>query len=295
MLSSGIPTREEYQRLESEPYFEALLEFSRKFGRECQRNSKWARSYGRKWVRDPFLQWSRRWEYVYVAQRLLQGAETESMRRTVVDAGSGFTFFPFYLSQVDSGIEMHCYDSDPTVGEALLEACDILGTGPEFSLEDLESLGQDDETIDAVYSVSVIEHTKNPRKVIDEVYRILKPGGLFICTFDISFESRSPMHVRHVRELIEHIAALFDFPSDWKPISFDSLPLDDDIVTTKWDSDTIRSGLPWRNPLLVWFYDVLRGRYRNTLYRPMTFCCQSMTKKRILKEQPGGRPSISID
>lgn len=295
MLSSGIPTREAYERLESEILYPDLLKYSQEFEQRSWSEDGSVRRYRNKWVKDPFRQWSRRWEYVYVAQRLLQWAENQPTGCTVVDAGSGFTFFPFYLSQVDSGIEMHCYDSDPTVGEALLEACDILGAGPEFSLEDLESLGQDDETIDAVYSVSVIEHTKNPRKVIDEVYRILKPGGLFICTFDISFETRSPMYVGHVRELIEHIAALFDFSSDWKPISFDSLPLDNDIVTTKWDSDTIRSGLPWRNPLLVWFYDVLRGRYRNTLYRPMTFCCQSMSKKRILNEQQGGRPSISID
>lgn len=38
----------------------------------------------------------------------------------------------------------------------------------------------DDETFDLVYSDNVMEHIQNPKIVFQEIYRVLKPGGLFI-------------------------------------------------------------------------------------------------------------------
>lgn len=279
MLKSGIPLQTEYGRLESEPAFEALLRYSREFESRCRSDSQSMRRYGSKWVKDPFLQWSRRWEYVYVAQRVTSWAETRPAPLKVVDAGSGFTFFPFYLLQASPGLDIDCYDTDPTAGEALAEAADMLGVKPGFRIEDLESLRQEDNSIDIVYSVSVIEHTRHPQTVIDEVCRVLKPGGLFVCTFDISFDNRSPMHVRHVAKLAAHLGRRFSVASDWPDIDFGALPSDNDIVTTGWVASTQAAPLPWRQPRLVWLYDLLRGRPRATLYRPMTFCCGTFTKR----------------
>ena len=281
MLTSGVPARDEYLGIESDPTYRELLEFSRKFERDCHVGSRSVRDYGSKWVQDPFLQWSRRWEYLYVAQRLAAWLAGRKRPATVVDAGSGFTFFPFYLLQAHPDLVVDCYDNDPIAGQALAHATSVLGTGPGFHIEDLESLSGEEGTIDAVYSVSVIEHTKNPRKVVDEINRVLKPGGLFVCTFDVSFEKRSPMHVRHVEKLVDHIVEVFDLSPDWQPIDFASLPADNSIVATSWDSDAVRSALPWRNPTLVWLYDLLRGRFRSTLSRPMTFCCVTATSKTV--------------
>jgi SAM-dependent methyltransferase len=216
---------------------------------------------------------------VYVAQRLSDWLATRPGSPIVADAGSGFTFFPFYLLQAHTGLRIDCLDNDPVAGEALLEAADILGTGLAYHVEDLESLNLGDETLDAVFSVSVIELTRNSRKVIEEIDRVLKPEGLFLCTFDVSFEVRSPMHVRHVAELVNQIEQVFDLASDYQPIAFQTLSAENTIVTTHWDSEAVKSGLPWRNPLLVWAYDALRGRYRRRLYRPMTFCCLAGTRK----------------
>jgi SAM-dependent methyltransferase len=279
MLSSGIPTREEYLRLESEPLYAELLAFAEEFEQHCRTARGSTQSYYRKWVQDPFRQWSRRWEYVYVAQRLSEWLSGSAGSQQVVDAGSGFTFFPFYLARAFPELEIHCFDNDPTAGAALRQAAESLGTGPNFCIEDIENLRRPDASVDAVYSVSVIEHTQNPGRVVDEINRVLKPGGIFICTFDISFEARSPMHVRHVQRLLDHISDVFDVSPDWQPVSLDSLATDAKIVSTAWDSPAVKAGLPWRNPLLVWIYDMLRGRFRSTLYRPLTFCCQTLSKK----------------
>jgi 2-polyprenyl-3-methyl-5-hydroxy-6-metoxy-1,4-benzoquinol methylase len=38
----------------------------------------------------------------------------------------------------------------------------------------------DDDFFDVITMIEVIEHVKNPKETIDEAYKILKPGGLFI-------------------------------------------------------------------------------------------------------------------
>jgi len=49
------------------------------------------------------------------------------------------------------------------------ENIDYVGTAEEIPLED--------ETVDLVISQEVLEHVKDPRKAMSEIYRILKPSG----------------------------------------------------------------------------------------------------------------------
>ncbi len=278
MLSSGIPRVSEYQELDKEPEFTRLLDYSRRFRAEVEARDVFSRLYGLKWVEDPFLQWSRRWEYVYVLQRLEEWWKHKTQALDIADAGSGFTFFPFYLQKLRSDTRICCIDADLTAGRAIEEAARVLGSGPSFSLEDLEKLNQASETLDAVFSVSVIEHTENPKQVIEEIHRVLKPGGMFVCTFDISFETGSPMHVKQVEQLLNCIHNLFD-GQDEEDISISDSVERSDRVTTTWISRAYPDRLPWRNPRLVWLYDALRGRFRSSLYRPLTFYCGAFIKK----------------
>jgi len=82
-----------------------------------------------------------------------------------------------------------------------------------------------------------------------------------------------------VEKLVAHIEQVFDCPAAEQAIDFEALPTNSGIVSTHWNAEAVKSGLPWRNPWLVWLYDMLRGRFRTTLYRPMTFCCLALTKK----------------
>lgn len=52
----------------------------------------------------------------------------------------------------------------------------------ELKSADLETEGlpYEDGTLDVIYSKSVIEHFHNPEKLVTEIYRVLKPGGLVI-------------------------------------------------------------------------------------------------------------------
>lgn len=61
---------------------------------------------------------------------------------------------------------------------ATAEKFKILGAGDCVVMQgDAESLPFDDGTFDIVYSNGVLHHTNDTQKAIDEVFRVLKPGG----------------------------------------------------------------------------------------------------------------------
>ncbi len=61
-------------------------------------------------------------------------------------------------------------------------AAEALCTDAELRIADLENdlLPFEDDFFDVVFSKSVIEHFYYPEKLVKEIYRVLKPGGLVI-------------------------------------------------------------------------------------------------------------------
>lgn len=56
----------------------------------------------------------------------------------------------------------------------------LRGLQGRFIHGDAENMPFADESFDVVYSNGVIHHTPNTRRVVDEMYRVLKPGGRLI-------------------------------------------------------------------------------------------------------------------
>ena len=110
---------------------------------------------------------------------------------SVIDLGSGLTPFPAILRHL--GLKVHIVSmfnwlkEDPpelysqAVIDNILSYFDKIGiVVHEFDIQNGNFLFSDN-TFDAVTCFHVIEHFHNtPRYVFDEVYRILKPGGVFI-------------------------------------------------------------------------------------------------------------------
>jgi len=59
----------------------------------------------------------------------------------------------------------------------------LRGLSGEFIHQDAEQLPVGDEQFDVVYSNGVLHHTPNTSRVIDQIYRVLKPGGTAITMF----------------------------------------------------------------------------------------------------------------
>lgn len=101
-----------------------------------------------------------------------------------LEVGCGQGIDSFYIcSRLDKDDDYTAIDYSPEsvkraagyVGEAK-EAFDLKIT-PGFSKGDALGLDFGDGEFDFVYSMGVIHHTPNPGRAIDEVFRVLRPGG----------------------------------------------------------------------------------------------------------------------
>lgn len=56
----------------------------------------------------------------------------------------------------------------------------VLDVVPDYNPDivgDIQALPLDDESVDAIFCCSVLEHVLDPKKGVEEIYRVLKPGG----------------------------------------------------------------------------------------------------------------------
>jgi SAM-dependent methyltransferase len=76
-----------------------------------------------------------------------------------------------------SGADYTGVDLTDTALEATRRHFEVLQLKGSFRRENAESLSFPDQSFDWVYSHGVLHHTPNTQRAIDEVWRVLKPGG----------------------------------------------------------------------------------------------------------------------
>jgi SAM-dependent methyltransferase len=164
------------------------------------------------WPRDPLHNFIRVWEYPFVYHHLQSLICDVSSGRLpqVVDLGSGATFFPFAVAQL--GCNVLAVDTDSRAISSVDRAIGMLSPirGAVTSLlSDARSLALESDSSDALYCVSVLEHIPNFEDVISEIHRILRPGGLFVLTFDIGLSSKWELGPAAFRRLQNALLASF--------------------------------------------------------------------------------------
>lgn len=103
-----------------------------------------------------------------------------------IDVGSGpVSIFEF------SGLK------DITAIDPLMDEYKGLVRFPDSEVKYLQASGEDipfpDQSFDFALCVNVIDHTPDPQKMANEIYRILKPGGILY--FEVNFDDYlSPCH-----------------------------------------------------------------------------------------------------
>jgi len=188
------------------------------------------------WPRDALHNWSRPWEYTFLLHQLEHElASGGGTRLRAVDFGSGSTFFPFVVARL--GFHLICLDNDPVVTNELERNVAAIDTAPgsiDVRLNS-ERLPVEDESADVAYSISVLEHMPDPVPVVNEIARILRPGGLFVLTMDVDVEGSEGVSPEHFNLLIEHLETSFTPAAPERSVP----PLD--LLTSK--------SSPWPRPV----------------------------------------------
>lgn len=95
----------------------------------------------------------------------------------ILDIGCGIGYVAFALAK-DSSKEVHGFDLLPTnisIAKGFLRKHNI-----SYYVMDASNLGFRDSSFDCALCLEVIEHLKNPAACLQEIYRVLKPGGHLI-------------------------------------------------------------------------------------------------------------------
>ncbi len=144
------------------------------------------------WPRDALHNWSRIWEYPFVFAQLRRLAGNGDASASVMDFGSGVTFFPFAATSL--GHRLVCVDVDPVVGRDLERAVlahRVSASEVRFVATDGRSVPLPDASFDCIYSISVLEHIPDPAALVPELARLLRPKGMLILTIDVSIHGRN--------------------------------------------------------------------------------------------------------
>jgi SAM-dependent methyltransferase len=199
MLKSGVPVVGDITLAEKSNEYSELSTYSQSYLANNRENLATYR-----WIKDSFNQWSRIYEYPYCYEKIAEFAKSDVR---ILDAGCGVTFFPFFLNQ---RFTITCVDQDDYV--SMFKAINKKqNTSVEFIRSSLNSLPFPDNSFDVLYCISVLEHTDNYNKILDEFKRVLKPGGLLVVTFDIALNKNDwGLAIPAARALIQQVNGLFE-------------------------------------------------------------------------------------
>jgi SAM-dependent methyltransferase len=130
----------------------------------------------------------------------------------------------------------------------------------DYSLASIDELPFPDGAFDAVYSISVLEHTASPSRVVDEFARILRTGGLVLMTFDVCRDGSRPLTLQQAGRLLDHIADRFEIgEGNQTPLALQAS--NPKVLTTNAVARLDRDLLPWKFPgILYQVQAILRGR-----------------------------------
>lgn len=273
-IHDGIPTTEKYQALIKSNEFLEMEEFSNSF---ISKYKYILSEYTNKWVGDPLHNWSRQWEYFYIFHQI-KSITKKGANLSILDAGSGITFFPYFLKHQLNINNIECIDND----ESFMDAFKLINEKNDhtvnFSLDDISDLSFTNGSLDIIYCISVIEHTKKHQEIIDEFYRILKPSGMLFLTFDISLDGNRDIDIEMSRELLELLGNKFVFNEE-KSMDLMIQISQPDIFTTAIAERMDPGLLPWKFPPIVYQFRELALKRKITEWPPLlTFYCLGLKK-----------------
>ncbi len=280
-LRTGIPLLSELAaHLRSDAY-QRHVEFNREF---LATNDAAMEKYGKLWAKDTFRLWSRRWEYPFTAQRVIEFAEGQADGPfRVLDAGSGVTYFPYYICREVPGAQITCLDSNPSYHEMFAAINTAVPSAKVTFVEAmLQKMPLPDASFDAICCISVLEHTNNYNEILDEFARVLRPGGLLVLTFDLSLDGKFEVPKEQAKDLLAAIGKQFQEPAGIN-LMCELDRMDEghrqEILTTDYFRQVQPDLLPWKHPMLKAAHDLVKGHGWTGGFRSKSVYCLAVTRR----------------
>ncbi|HRE05037.1 MAG TPA: methyltransferase domain-containing protein [Opitutaceae bacterium] len=131
-----------------------------------------------------FRTWSKIWEYPALWRAGLDSIDWNRSR--LLDIGSELSALPWWLAS--RGARVTLIETSENFVEHWKFVREKLGLHDRVDWHIVQSsdLPVADGSIDVVTSLSVIEHQPDKVRAVDEVARVLRPGGLFALSFDLA-------------------------------------------------------------------------------------------------------------
>lgn len=129
-------------------------------------------------VRDSGMPDEAMWSEFFDTRVILDQMEITGRLKNVVDLGSGYGTFSIPVARMIQGT-VHAFDIEPEMIEFLQIKADQLNiTNIESHLQDFitEGTGLPDNSTDYVMLFNIL-HNENPEQLLNETFRILKPGA----------------------------------------------------------------------------------------------------------------------
>ncbi len=118
--------------------------------------------------------------YYFKVKKFLPPRVRTGNKIRILDLGCGDGNYIFHLYlQKDKG-EFYAADISPEAIKKAKEIAKSNGAKIDFSVQNGKNLKYKNEFFDYVYVVSVLHHTNDYFKIVEEVKRVLKKGGKFI-------------------------------------------------------------------------------------------------------------------
>jgi len=224
-------------------------------------------------IKDPLHKIFRQWEYPFcysMIEEYVRNIDQDQVN--ILDAGSGCTFFPYYLRHTFPHAIVYCCDFDTRLAPFFSKINDGMNTDIDFKAYDLRDMDYGDNFFDIIYCISVLEHTTDYELIIKEFKRVLKPNGLLIITFDISLDNRKDIPVKVAQRLLQELNDEFESFHE-KELKLPQLLQEQDILTSDFIREFNKKLLPWKLDWKTAIYEIMRLKLPKKPFYSLTVFC----------------------